>query len=63
MDKYDGFSVDITDRIIACAIEVHRHLGLGLLESVYESAMCLELKSAGLTFSVKPVCPSFTRVS
>ena len=50
MDKYDGFSVDITDRIIACAIEVHQHLGPGLLESVYESAMCLELKSAGLTF-------------
>ena len=26
----------ITERIIGCAIEVHRHLGPGLLESVYE---------------------------
>jgi len=28
----------VTDRIIGCAIEVHKHLGPGLLESVYESA-------------------------
>ena len=51
MRNYDGFSVDITDQIIACAIEVHRHLGPGLLESVYESALCLELKSVGLPFT------------
>jgi GxxExxY protein len=50
MHQYDGYKADVTDQIIACAIEVHRHLGPGLLESVYESAMCLELKSAGLTF-------------
>jgi len=51
MRNYDGFSVDITDQIIGCAIEVHRHLGPGLLESVYESALCLELKSVGLPFT------------
>jgi GxxExxY protein len=51
MKNYDGFSVDITDQIIGCAIEVHRHLGPGLLESVYESALCLELKSVGLPFT------------
>jgi len=51
MHNYDGFAVDVTDQIIACAIEVHRHLGAGLLESVYESAMCLALKSAGMTFT------------
>ena len=28
----------ITERIIGCAIEVHRYLGPGLLESIYESA-------------------------
>jgi len=50
MHHHDGYKADVTDRIIACAIEVHRHLGPGLLESVYESAMCLELKSAGLVF-------------
>jgi GxxExxY protein len=51
VSNYDGFAVDITERIIGCAIEVHRHLGPGLLESVYESAMCIELESAGLIFA------------
>jgi GxxExxY protein len=40
----------ITERIIGCAIEVHRYLGPGLLEQTYETAMCIELDSAGLTF-------------
>jgi len=39
---------EITGRIIACAIEVHRTLGPGLLESVYEAALCLEMGDAGL---------------
>jgi len=34
----------ITERIIGCAIEVHRHLGPGLLESVYEEALCVEFE-------------------
>src|SRR5881396_1334369 len=50
MHNYDGLNADVTERIIGCAIEVHRHLGPGLLESVYESAMCLELRSARLPF-------------
>ena len=29
----------LTEKIIGCAIEVHRHLGLGLLESTYEGAL------------------------
>jgi GxxExxY protein len=33
----------ITEKIIGCAIEVHRNLGPGLLESIYESALCYEL--------------------
>ena len=33
----------LTDRIIGCAIEVHRELGPGLLEAVYERALCIEL--------------------
>lgn len=45
----DGESI-ITDRIIGCAIEVHRHLGPGLLESVYESALCVEFKVNSLGF-------------
>ena len=47
----------ITGRIIACAIEVHRNLGPGLLESVYEAALCLELAAAGLRFASQQPVP------
>src|SRR5688572_18287575 len=54
-----GDSIDnaICERVIGCAIEVHRHLGPGLLEHTYESALCLELKWAHLTFSRQPRFP------
>ncbi len=38
----------LSEQIIGCAIEVHRELGPGLLESCYETAMCIELKTEGL---------------
>ncbi len=41
---------ELTRRIIGCAIEVHRQLGPGLLESIYESALCIELELAGLAY-------------
>ena len=40
----------LTRRVIGCAIEVHRHLGPGLLESGYEACLCDELTVAGLPF-------------
>src|SRR6266849_2822016 len=39
-----------TSPIIAAAIEVHRHLGPGLLESAYEECLCHELLLMGLDF-------------
>jgi GxxExxY protein len=39
---------DLTERIIACAFKVHRTLGSGFMEKVYESAMLIELHKAGL---------------
>ena len=39
---------DITAGIIGAAIEVHRHLGPGLLESSYEECLAWELRQAGL---------------
>ena len=39
---------NLTERIIGCAIEVHRQLGPGLLEGIYESALCAEFQDAGL---------------
>ena len=41
---------EISRRVIGCAIAVHRHLGPGLLESIYEEALCHELKIDGLRF-------------
>jgi GxxExxY protein len=38
----------ITEKIIGCAIEVHKRLGPGLLESAYEECLSFELKSIGL---------------
>lgn len=38
----------ITERILKCAIAVHRELGLGLLESVYEEAMDIAFQLEGL---------------
>jgi GxxExxY protein len=40
----------VTQGIIGAAIEVHRHLGPGLLESVYEACLCHELGIVGLRF-------------
>ncbi len=37
-------------RVIGCAIEVHRTLGPGLIESVYEACLCHELTQAGMAF-------------
>ena len=38
----------LTERIIGLAIDVHRHFGPGLLESVYEQCLCYELAEAGI---------------
>ena len=43
-------SHDLSERIIRCAIEVHRTLGPGLLESVCEAALAIEFRNAGLKF-------------
>ena len=41
----------ITRGIIAAAIEVHRHLGPGLLESAYQECVCHELSRMGISFT------------
>ena len=40
----------LTDKIIGAAIEVHRHLGPGLLENVYEEALCHEFSLQNIQF-------------
>ena len=39
---------EVTQKIIGAAINVHRELGPGLLESAYEGCLCFELSDAGL---------------
>jgi GxxExxY protein len=41
---------ELTERIIGAAIEVHRVLGPGLLESIYEEALAIELELRGIPF-------------
>ena len=48
---------EISEIIIGCAIEVHRQLGPGLLESVYEEALCYELSNAELSFERQQSVP------
>ena len=40
----------LTQKIIGFAIEVHRQLGPGLLESAYEECLCYELREGGIGF-------------
>ena len=48
---------EISEKIIGSAIEVHRILGPGLLESVYEDALCHELHLRGLQFKRQESVP------
>ncbi len=48
---------EITKQVIGCAIGVHRELGPGLLESVYEKCLTYELVKAGLTVETQKELP------
>ena len=47
----------LTEKIIGCAIEVHRTLGPGLLESTYESALAVEFEIQGISYERQVICP------
>ncbi len=48
---------ELTEAVIASAIEVHRHLGPGLLESTYEQCLCHELSLRNLHFERQVALP------
>ena len=43
----------LTDRIIGAAMKVHSAFGAGLLESVYQKSLCLELRAQGIRFEAQ----------
>ena len=48
---------DLSNRVIGCAIEVHRELGPGLLESTYEQCLARELALNGISFQLQQPQP------
>ena len=44
---------ELSNRVIGCALEVHRVLGPGLLESTYEQCLAHELSLAGISFKLQ----------
>lgn len=53
---------DLTRKVIGAAVEVHRALGPGLMESAYEECLCHELRLRELDFErQKPLPVVFTR--
>lgn len=48
---------ELIERVIGCAIEVHRHLGPGLLEGIYEDCLCLELTQLGIAHQRQVLLP------
>ena len=47
----------ITEKIIGCCVEVHKQLGPGLLESIYESALCIEFDEKNLKYERQKILP------
>ena len=56
-DNFNMNENEVSEKIIGAAIEVHRILGPGLLESVYEEALCHELHLRGVEFTRQQSVP------
>ena len=48
---------ELSNKVIGCAIEVHRQLGPGLLESTYEQCLAYELNQANIPFKLQVEMP------
>lgn len=49
--------IDLSHRVIGCAIEVHKHLGPGLLESAYQRCLAHELQLNNIPFITEAPLP------
>lgn len=59
MDRF--LHADITERVLGAAFRVHRALGPGFLESVYEEALVCELKHQGIPYQQQLAVPVLYR--
>lgn len=48
----------VSSEVLRCALEVHRALGPGLLESAYRQCLCWELERAGIAIQVETTLPA-----
>jgi len=48
---------ELSNQVIGCALEVHRNLDPGLLESTYEQCLAYELKTEGIPFKLQHPLP------
>jgi GxxExxY protein len=54
---------DLSNRVLGCAIEVHRELGPGLLESTYEQCLAYELIQAKIPFKIQqPISVAYKQI-
>lgn len=51
------YNHELSRKVIGCAIEVHRSLGPGLLESAYQKCLAHEMRLAGLEFQSELAVP------
>lgn len=55
--QFPDLGSELTRKIIECAITVHKYFGPGLLESVYEECLAIELAKAGLAYKKQHLMP------
>ena len=53
------YNHELSRRVIGCAIEVHRNLGPGLLESTYQQCLAHEMYLSGLSFQAQMPMPVY----
>jgi GxxExxY protein len=55
--KRQLYQQELTGQILGAAIEVHKQLGPGLLESTYQACLCYELELRGISFECQKLLP------
>ena len=62
LGRHHLIEAEVTEEVIGAAIDVHRELGPGLLESAYQICMCRELALRGISYKSQVDLPIHYRV-